>query len=98
FWIANHEQPGENHDGEDDVHGRTRKCDNQPLPARLAQESARIVGILIAGLAPRHFHVAAEEDRRKAEIRLTSFESEQPRTEAKTKGLHLHVKKAGSPI
>ena len=67
---ADHEEAGEHRHGQNDVHGRPGEQDDQTLPARLALETARIAGVLVAGLLAHHLDVAAQQNRRKSENRF----------------------------
>ena len=74
--IMHHEQPGEQHHGQDNVGGRTREGDQQALPARFRIKAAWI-GVLIVAVFARHLHIAAEKkQQRKAEIGFAALEAE----------------------
>ena len=59
-------------DRQQDVHERTRERDDHPLPAGFARKPRGSLAVLVARLLSGHLHVAAEQDRRKAEIRLAA--------------------------
>src|SRR5260370_33816934 len=93
-----HEHDSEKSYRQHDVHEGSGEGNNHSLPARLGEEGAGVVGIFVTRLLASHFHVAAEEDGAKAEIRLTLLEAEQPRAEAKAEGVHTHIEKASGPV
>ena len=90
--------PREQGDGEDDVHGRAGRGDDEALPAGLGQERPRVVQVAVFGLLAGHFDVAAEQDEREAEVRFALAETEQARSEAETERFHLYIEKARCPV
>jgi len=93
-----HEKSGEHRHGEKDVHGGSGENDNQALPARLAQKTARVVGLLVSGLLAHHLDVAAEQDEGKTKIGFALLETEQAWPESEAERVHLHVEEARRPI
>ncbi len=72
------------------------ECDDQPLPTRLREESARIT-CFFAWLLAGHFDVAAKQDQRKAEIGFAPPKAEQPRTEPEAERLDFDIEKSRRP-
>ena len=95
--ILHHEQAGEQADGQGHIHERPGKGDDQPLPARFAEQAARIAGVFIAELLARHFDVAAEQNQGEPVIRVATAKAEEARAEPKTKGFYLDIEIAGCP-
>src|ERR1044071_3764027 len=97
FLVFHHVQASQDTDRQYHVHERSGRGDDQTLPAWFRQEGARVVQVLVGGLFARHLDVAAHWDQRKAVIRLTPHESEQPLPEAEAEGFHFHVEIARRP-
>ena len=64
------------------------------LASRVRGSAVGFVARLLAG----HLHVAAEQDRREAEIGFAAPESEQARPEAEAERLHLYVEEPRRPV
>ena len=90
--VLDHVQAGEQRHGQHHVHEGPGEGDDQPLPARLGQETARIVDILVARLLAGHLDVAAEQNQREAVVRFAAAEAEQARPKPKLKASTLTSK------
>ena len=95
--VLDHEEPGQQAHGQHDIHEGPGEGDDQPLPARLGEERAGIVGILFARLLAGHLDVTAEQDQREPVIRFAPAEAEQPRPEAEAERVHPHVEISRRP-
>ena len=91
---ADHEQAGDQHDRQHAVHQRAGEIDQDPLPARLVEEVARIVG-RVSRLLAGELDVTAERHQRDPVVGLADLPAEEALAEAEREGEHLHSEGLG---
>src|SRR5581483_9576050 len=96
--VVHHEDAGQKHDREQNVHGGPGNGDYKALPPGVGEKFPRIAGARLHGVLAAHFDVAAQGDSADAVVGITLLEAGQALAEANGESFDPHSKPFGRDV